>query len=101
VVVGAGWLVLGLAMALWTFVGRWVVLLFRPGGPDEPAALPPESIVRLEWPDGTAPEEETVLELLERGATVAAPEQALSASARNAVMKIANLFTRKQMPVAI
>jgi hypothetical protein len=48
-----------------------------------------------------APEEEAALELLERGATVAAPEQALSASASNAAMKTTNLFAGKQMSVVI
>jgi hypothetical protein len=48
-----------------------------------------------------APEEEAALESLERGATVAAPEQALSASARNAVTKTTNLFAAKHMSVVI
>jgi pimeloyl-ACP methyl ester carboxylesterase len=53
VVVGTAWLVGGLAMLLWTFVGRWVVLLFRRRGRAEPGSVSPESIVRLERPDGT------------------------------------------------
>ncbi|MCA1647044.1 MAG: alpha/beta hydrolase [Chloroflexi bacterium] len=54
VVVGTVYLVLGLAMMLWTFLGRLIVLLFHPGGPDEPHTLEPESEVRLLRPDGTS-----------------------------------------------
>jgi pimeloyl-ACP methyl ester carboxylesterase len=54
VVVGTAWLVAGLAMILWTFIGRWVVLLLRRPGPDEPGVVPPEAVLRLERPDGTA-----------------------------------------------
>src|SRR5579859_116309 len=53
-VLGTGYLVAGLAMTLVTFVGRWIVLLFHPSGPDEPHTLEPDSEVRLRRPDGTA-----------------------------------------------
>lgn len=53
-VVGTGYLVAGLAMLLWTVVGRWVILaLFRRPGPDEPKAIRPDSVARLPRPDGT------------------------------------------------
>jgi pimeloyl-ACP methyl ester carboxylesterase len=53
-VVGTGYLAASLAMILWTFLGRWVVLsLLRGPGPDEPGALPSDSVVRLPRPDGT------------------------------------------------
>jgi pimeloyl-ACP methyl ester carboxylesterase len=51
--VGTGVLVGGLAMTAWSFFGRWVVLLFRRTGLDEPKDLRPDSILRLERPDGT------------------------------------------------
>ncbi len=41
VVVGTGWLVDGLAVLLWTFVGRWLVLRFHHRGLDEPGVVPP------------------------------------------------------------
>jgi hypothetical protein len=37
--VGTGYLIVGLAMTLLTFVGRWTVLVFRPRGSDEPHML--------------------------------------------------------------
>ncbi len=36
IVVGTGYLLLGLLMTLWSIAGRWIVLLFHPAGPDEP-----------------------------------------------------------------
>jgi len=53
-VVGTGYLVAGLAMTLWSFFGRWIVLLFHPRGSDEPHTLQPDSQVRLTRPDGTS-----------------------------------------------
>jgi predicted alpha/beta-fold hydrolase len=53
-VVGTGYLVAGLAMTLWTFVGRWIVLAFHPLGSDEPHTLGADSVVRLSRPDGTS-----------------------------------------------
>src|SRR5919202_3918578 len=52
--VGTGDLVGGLAMTLWSLVGRWVVLAFHPRGSGEPHTLRPESEVRLPRPDGTS-----------------------------------------------
>jgi pimeloyl-ACP methyl ester carboxylesterase len=53
-VVGTLYLVGGVVMTLWSFAGRWIVLYgFRRGGGDEPRALPPDSVHRLERPDGT------------------------------------------------
>jgi pimeloyl-ACP methyl ester carboxylesterase len=54
VVVGTTYLVAGLAMTCWSFVGRWVVLLFHPGGQDEPHSLKADSEIRLPRPDGTS-----------------------------------------------
>ncbi len=54
VVVGTAYLVVGLAMTLWTFLGRWIVLLFHPPGRDEPHTLQPQSELRLLRPDGTS-----------------------------------------------
>jgi pimeloyl-ACP methyl ester carboxylesterase len=54
VVVGTLYLVLGLAMTLWTFLGRTIVLLFHPRGHDDPHTLRPQSEVRLLRPDGTS-----------------------------------------------
>jgi pimeloyl-ACP methyl ester carboxylesterase len=53
VVVGTGYLVAGLVMTLWSLLGRWVVLLFHPSGPDEPHTLRADSEVRLPRPDGS------------------------------------------------
>src|SRR6478736_6154616 len=59
-IVGTGYLAAGLAMTLWTFAGRWVVLyLFRRRGVDEPRATRPDSIIRLPRPDGTDLQVET------------------------------------------
>lgn len=53
-VVGTDYLVASLAMLLWTFAGRRVVLaLFRRPGPDEPGETRPEAVARLPRPDGT------------------------------------------------
>jgi pimeloyl-ACP methyl ester carboxylesterase len=54
VLVGTTYLVAGLVLTAWSFLGRLLVLAFHPAGPDEPHALEPESIVRLERPDGTS-----------------------------------------------
>jgi pimeloyl-ACP methyl ester carboxylesterase len=51
--VGTAWLIGGVAMTLWTFVGRWIVLLFRRAGSDEPRDLQPDTVLRLPRPDGT------------------------------------------------
>jgi hypothetical protein len=54
IVVGTWYLVASLAMVIWTFIGRYVVLaLFRQPGPDEPKATEPGEILRLPRPDGT------------------------------------------------
>src|ERR671928_2151957 len=53
VMVGTGYLVSGLAMTLWSLLGRWVVLAFHPRGPDEPHILQPDATARLPRPDGT------------------------------------------------
>jgi pimeloyl-ACP methyl ester carboxylesterase len=53
-VVGTAYLVAGVVMTLLTFVGRWIVLMFHPRGPDEPHTLQPDSEVRLTRPDGTS-----------------------------------------------
>jgi hypothetical protein len=37
--VGTGYLIVGLAMTLLTFVGRWTVLVFHSRGSDEPHTL--------------------------------------------------------------
>ena len=53
-VVGTGYLVASLAMLLWSYAGRWVILLlFRRAGPDEPGETRPDSVVRLPRPDGS------------------------------------------------
>ena len=53
-VVGTGYLAASLAMLLWSFAGRWVILLlFRRPGPDEPKAARSDSVIRLPRPDGT------------------------------------------------
>jgi pimeloyl-ACP methyl ester carboxylesterase len=52
--VGTGYLVVGQLMTVWTFLGRWIVLMFHPRGSDEPHTLKPESVVRLTRPDGAA-----------------------------------------------
>src|SRR3712207_747059 len=46
VLVGTGWLLAGAAMTAWTFAGRFVVLLFRRPGQDEPARVQPEAVIR-------------------------------------------------------
>ncbi len=51
--VGTAWLVGGLSMVGWSLLGRWVVLLFRKPGRDEPHDLPADSEMRLTRPDGT------------------------------------------------
>jgi pimeloyl-ACP methyl ester carboxylesterase len=53
-VVGTGYLIAGLLMTLWTFVGRWIVLLFHPRGSDEPHTLEPRAKITLTRPDGTS-----------------------------------------------
>ena len=54
VLVGTGYVVGGLVMTLLSLFGRWLVLLFRPSGADEPRALQAPAQVRLERPDGTS-----------------------------------------------
>src|SRR5947208_14876230 len=54
VLVGTGYLIGGLVLTAWTFLGRWLVLPFHPRGADEPHALEPDSMVRLDRPDGTS-----------------------------------------------
>lgn len=54
ILVGSGYLIAGTAMTLWTFLGRWIVLLFHPHGSNEPHTLRPDSEIRLERPDGTS-----------------------------------------------
>jgi pimeloyl-ACP methyl ester carboxylesterase len=54
VLVGTVYLAAGLALTLWTVLGRWVVLAFHRPGADEPHTLRPESEVRLSRPDGTS-----------------------------------------------
>jgi pimeloyl-ACP methyl ester carboxylesterase len=53
IVVGTAYLVVGLLMTLWSFLGRWVVLAFHPHAADEPHTLQPGSELRLPRPDGT------------------------------------------------
>ncbi len=54
VVVGTVYLTAGAAMTLWSLAGRWIVLyVFRRAGSDEPRALRPDTVQRLERPDGT------------------------------------------------
>ncbi|MBV9172125.1 MAG: alpha/beta hydrolase [Chloroflexi bacterium] len=52
--VGTTYLVAGLALTCWSLLGRWIVLLFHPAGPDEPHSLKASSEVRLSRPDGTS-----------------------------------------------
>jgi len=54
IVVGTGYLLVCLAMTLWTFLGRWIVLRCHPRGHDEPHTRQPRSEVRLLRPDGTS-----------------------------------------------
>ncbi|MBV9577831.1 MAG: alpha/beta hydrolase [Chloroflexi bacterium] len=54
VLVGTTYLALGLVMTCWSFLGRWIVLLFHPGSRDEPHALKPDSEIRLPRPDGSS-----------------------------------------------
>jgi len=54
VVVGTVYVAAGAAMTLWSLAGRWIVLyVFRRAGSDEPRALRPDTVQRLERPDGT------------------------------------------------
>jgi pimeloyl-ACP methyl ester carboxylesterase len=53
VLVGTVYLVAGLIMVLWIFAGRWIVLLFRRPGPDEPSGTREGAVQRLPRPDGT------------------------------------------------
>jgi pimeloyl-ACP methyl ester carboxylesterase len=52
--VGTVYLVFGLFMTVLSLTGRWIVLMFHPGGSDEPHTLQPGSEVRLHRPDGTS-----------------------------------------------
>jgi pimeloyl-ACP methyl ester carboxylesterase len=53
-VVGTAYLVAGVAMVVWTFAGRAIVLLLlRRPGPDEPSAMRTGSVERVRRPDGT------------------------------------------------
>jgi pimeloyl-ACP methyl ester carboxylesterase len=54
VLVGTTYLVLGLVMTCWSFLGRWIVLLFHPAGRDEPHSLKADAEIRLPRPDGTS-----------------------------------------------
>ncbi len=48
VVVGTTYLILGVAITAWTFLGRWVVLMvFRRHGQDEPKGIDPDSTLEL------------------------------------------------------
>lgn len=51
--VGTGFLVAGLVMTAWSLLGRWIVLMFRPAGALEPRTIRPDSVERIERPDGT------------------------------------------------
>jgi pimeloyl-ACP methyl ester carboxylesterase len=53
ILVGTGYLVAGLLLTLWSFLGRFLVLAFHHAGPDEPHALEPQSEARVTRPDGT------------------------------------------------
>jgi hypothetical protein len=54
VLVGTTYLVLGVAMTAWTFLGRWLILtLFRRRGSDEPKAIRSVSELTLVRPDGS------------------------------------------------
>jgi pimeloyl-ACP methyl ester carboxylesterase len=53
VLVGTAYLVAGVIMTAWALLGRYVVLLFRRAGPDEPHSLRADSEIRLPRPDGT------------------------------------------------
>lgn len=52
-VVGTVYLVAGVLMAVFTFVGRWFILLFRRTQPDEPRTLTPDAELRITRPDGS------------------------------------------------
>ncbi|MBV9355685.1 MAG: alpha/beta hydrolase [Chloroflexi bacterium] len=54
VLIGTGYLVGGLALVLWSLLGRILVLAFHPSGPDEPHTLQPASHERLLRPDGSS-----------------------------------------------
>ncbi len=53
VVAGPKLLVAGVALLLWTLLGRRMVLLARRPGPDEPHTLRPDSELRISRSDGT------------------------------------------------
>src|SRR2546423_8801148 len=54
IVVGAGYLVAGLALLAWTLAGRWIVLLLLGRhGDDDPRSLPGSATERIRRPDGT------------------------------------------------
>jgi pimeloyl-ACP methyl ester carboxylesterase len=59
VVVGTGYLIAGSAMAVWTFLGREIVLLFTRSGRDEPHMTHVEPAQRFPRPDGSALHVET------------------------------------------
>jgi pimeloyl-ACP methyl ester carboxylesterase len=52
-VVGTAYLIGGLAMVVWTLAGRWIVLLFRRPGADEPRARRGGSVQRVSRPEGS------------------------------------------------
>lgn len=54
VLVGAAWLVLGVAVLCWAFAGRFVVRLLRPAGEDEPKALRGGRVQTVTGPSGAA-----------------------------------------------